>query len=140
MVKKMSSRQSDDAPQSAWATLGPVQQAKEWEEFRPGTFQQMFEGILLDSEAKRRGEELAAQHERRLDYIAVMVQVLALIFALTTVIVLAFLAKYYVDHKAAADGAKIFGFGAGSIVAAFIGINATPLLARINRGWSRRKG
>jgi hypothetical protein len=135
----MSNQQADDYAQSAWASLGAVEQAKEWEAFRPGTFQEMFESVKLISEAKRRSEELAAQHERRLDYIAVMVQVLALVFGLTTVLVLALVAKYYADHKAAADGARIFGFGAGSIVAAFIGINVTPFLKRVNRGWARQK-
>ena len=135
----MSNQQSDDAAQSAWASLGAVDQAKEWEAFRPGTFQEMFEFVKLTSEAKRHSEELAAQHERRLDYIAVMVQVLSLVFALTTVLVLALVAKYYADRNAASDGAKIFGFGAGSIVAAFVGINVTPFLKRVNRGWTRQK-
>jgi hypothetical protein len=134
----MGSQLSDDGPQSAWATLGAVEQAKEWEAFRPGTFQEMFEFVKFASEAKRHSEELAAQHERRLDYIAVMVQVLALVFGLTTVLVLALVAKYYADHNAAADGAKIFGFGAGSIVAAFVGINVTPFLRRVNRGLTRQ--
>ena len=92
----------------------------------------------LTSEAKRHSEELAAQHERRLDYIAVMVQVLSLVFALTTVLVLALVAKYYADRNAASDGAKIFGFGSASIVAAFLGINVTPFLKRVNRGWTRQ--
>jgi hypothetical protein len=136
---EMSNQQADDSAQSAWASLGAVEQAKEWEAFRPGTFQEMYEFVKNSSEARRRSEELAAQHERRLDYIAVLVQVLALIFGLTTVIVLAVVAKYYADHKAAADGARIFGFGAGSIVAAFIGINATPFVRRVNRGWTRQR-
>jgi len=135
----MTDRHSDDAAQSAWATLGAPEQAKKWESFRPGTFEQMFEFVKLTAEAKRRSEELAAQHERRLDYIAIMVQVLALVFGLTTVLVLALVAKYYADHNAAGDGAKIFGFGAGSIVAAFVGINVTPFLRRVNRVLPRQK-
>ena len=135
----MSNPQPDDTSQSAWASLGAVEQAKEWEAFRPGTFQEMFESVKGSLEAKRRSEELASQHERRLDYIAIMVQVLALVFALTTVIILALVAKYYADRNAAADGAKIFGFGSGSIVAAFVGINITPFIRRANRGWKRPK-
>jgi hypothetical protein len=98
----------------------------------------VFEFAKATSEAKRHAEELAAQHERRLDYIAVMVQVLALVFGLTTVLVLALVAKYYADHNAASDGSRIFGFGAGSIVAAFIGINVTPFLRRFNRKRTRQ--
>jgi len=135
----MSNQKPDDAAQSAWASLGAVEQAKEWEAFRPGTFQEMFESVKLASESKRRSEELAAQHERRLDYIAVMIQVLALVFGLTTVLVLAVVAKYYVDDHAAADGSRIFGFGAASIVASFVGINLTPFLRRVNRGRTRQK-
>ena len=41
----MSNQQSDDAAQSAWASLGAVEQAKEWEAFRPGTFQEMFDSV-----------------------------------------------------------------------------------------------
>lgn len=127
------------ASQSAWESLGPVEQAREWEDFRPGTFEQVFEIAKLDASYRRKMAEQAARHERRLDYIAVSIQVLALTFGLGTVLVLAWVAKYYVDHDAASQGARIFGFGAGSVVAAFVGINAGPFMKRINRRWGRRK-
>jgi uncharacterized membrane protein len=129
----------DGPPRSPWENLGPVEQAREWEAFRPGTFEQVFELARLDAEYRREMAQDAARHERRLDYIAVMIQVIALVFGLGTVLILALTAKYYVDHNAASDGAKIFSFGAGSVVAAFLGINAAPFMKRLNRRWGRRK-
>jgi len=135
----MTTNGPDDLTHSVWEKLGPVEQAREWESFRPGTFEQVYALAQLDSEYRRKEAERASQHERRLDYIAVYTQILALIFGLGTVLILAYIAKYYADHGAAGDGARIFSFGAGSVVAAFVGINVTPLANRIKKRTSKRK-
>jgi hypothetical protein len=143
-------RYPDDSPASAWPTLGPVEQAREWEEFRPGTFEQVFEQArreaklrreFMESAAKHEREfmEIEAKHERRLDYIAVSIQILTLFFALGAVVVMALTAKYYADHGAASDGVKIFGFGAASIVAAFLGVNAAPVIGRLRARKVRKR-
>lgn len=135
----MAGRNPDDSPGSAWSTLGPVEQAREWEDFRPGTFEQVFE--LAKGQARLRQEfmEIEAKHERRLDYIAVAIQILTLVFALAAVVIMALTAKYYADHGAASDGVKIFGFGAASIVAAFLGVNAAPVVSRLRARKDRKK-
>lgn len=135
----MSNRSPDDSSRSAWDQLGLVEQAREWEAFRPGTFQEVFELAKQDGDYRRKVAEQAARHERRLDYIAVAIQVLALVFGLGTVVILALTAQYYAAHGAASQGSKIFGFGAGSVVAAFVGINAAPFMKRINQRWGRRR-
>jgi hypothetical protein len=138
----MDASSPDDPPPSAWSSLGPVEQAREWEEFRPGTFDQVFDlarhdadyrraTIEAETEHRRRSAEAEAQHERRLDYIAVIVQLMTPTFALAAVAIMAWTAKYYADHNAAADGVKIFGVGAGSIVAAFLGVNASSIGKRL---------
>jgi uncharacterized membrane protein len=83
--------------------------------------------------------EIAAKHERRLDYIAVSIQILTLVFALAVVVVMVLTAKYYADHGAVSDGVKIFGFGAASIVAAFLGVNAAPVLGRLHARKDRKR-
>ena len=83
--------------------------------------------------------ERAARHERFLDYTAIAIQVLSLIFALTAVVLLMLTAKYYADHNAASQGVKIFGFGASSIVAASHGVNAAPIAGRLRSRKRRNK-
>jgi uncharacterized membrane protein len=128
----MAGSNPDDQPQTAWASLGPVGQAKEWEEFRPGTFEQVFELARHETDYKRELLERSARHERRLDYIAVVIQILTPIFALAALVIMAWTAKYYADHNAASDGVKIFGVGAGSIVAAFLGVNFSGIGKRLH--------
>lgn len=135
----MSSDPPDDLPQSVWSQLGPAEQAKEWEDFKPGSFELVFNMLKERVEHERKAQELEARHNRVLDYLAVSIQLLALVFGLGTIVILALTAKYYVDHGAGSQGSKIFGFGAGSVVAAFVGINAAPFMKRINRRWGRRK-
>jgi uncharacterized membrane protein len=118
---------------SAWMNLGPVDQARQWEDFRPGTFEQMFALVVQDAEYKRARAEQQARHERRLDYIAVALQIARLIFGLAAVFIISLTAKYYAEHNAASEGAKVFGLGAGSIVAAFIGTSFSPMLKRLSR-------
>lgn len=127
----MTTASSDDPQPSAWASLGPVEQAREWEAFRPGTFEQVFSLARHDADIRQASMEAAARHERRLDYIAVVMQATTLVFALASVVIMALTAKYYADHHAAGDGVKIFGFGAASIVAAFLGVNAAPIASRL---------
>src|ERR1700733_5842961 len=131
----MTSRYSDD-PAPLWNTLGPVEQAREGEEFKPGTFEHVLAYASEQAQYKRAIEETSARHERRLDYLAVMLQLSSLIFGLAAVIVFSLTAVYFLKHNAASEGARIFGFGTGSVVAAFLGVNAAPLLKRIN---SRRR-
>lgn len=143
----MADSKPDPSPASAWTSLGPVDQAREWEEFRPGTFEQVFalarreadlkrEFTEIAAKQEREFKEIAAAHERRLDYIAIAIQILTLVFALAAVVIMALTAKYYADHGAASDGVKVFGFGAASIVAAFLGVNAAPVIGRLR---SRKK-
>jgi hypothetical protein len=132
----MTNTSPDDPPPSAWASLGPVEQAREWEAFRPGTFEQVFELAKHEADLRQMNMDIAARHERRLDYISVAMQAVALVFALASVAIMALTAKYYADHNAASDGVKIFGFGAASIVAGFLGVNATPIVGRM---WSRKR-
>ncbi len=120
-------------------SLGPVDQAREWEEFRPGTFEQMFALVIHDADYKRARAEQQARHERGLDYVAIGLQLTRLIFALAAVAIISWTAKYYVDHNAPSQGVKIFGLGAGSIVAAFIGTSFSPLVKRLSRGRNRKK-
>jgi hypothetical protein len=128
-----------DPEPSSWMNLGPVEQAREWEEFRPGTFEQMFALVVHDAEYKRTRAERQARHERTLDYIAIGLQLFRLVFALTAVVVISLTAKYYADHGAPSDGVKVFGLGAGSIVAAFVGTSFSPLVRRLPRLPSRRR-
>jgi hypothetical protein len=132
----MAEKELGEPESSAWMSLGPVDQARGWEEFRPGTFEQMFALVVHDAEYKRARAEQQARHERRLDYIAVALQVARLVFALAAVLIISLTARYYAAHGAASEGAKVFGLGAGSIVAAFIGTSFSPMLKRI----SRRRG
>jgi hypothetical protein len=124
---------------STWMNLGPVHQAREWEEFRPGTFEQMFALVVHDAEYRRAQAETRARHERRLDYIAVGLQLARLIFALAAVIIIALTARYYADHNAPNQGVKVFGLGAGSIVAAFIGTSFSPMVKRLTRKRNRTR-
>jgi len=134
----MENKSPDDPPSSAWSSLGPVEQAREWEDFRPGTFEQIFSLTKHEAEYRRIDMERNSRHERRLDYIAITIQVLTLIFAFAAVITMALTAKYYVDHNAASAGVKIFGFGSASIVAAFLGVNATPIIGRLRSRKDRK--
>jgi hypothetical protein len=129
----------DDPPPSAWASLGPVEQAREWEEFRPGTFEQVFEFVRHEADYRREILEQSAKHERRLDYIAVAIQILTPLLALVAVAIMAWTAKYYADHGAASDGVKIFGVGAGSIVAAFLGVNVSPISKRLRSRTNQKR-
>jgi uncharacterized membrane protein len=135
----MTNTSPDDPPPSAWASLGPVEQAREWEAFRPGTFEQVFDLARHEADLRQMSMDAAAKHERRLDYIAVIMQAVSLVFAFASVVIMALTAKYYADHHAASDGAKIFGFGAASIVAAFLGVNAAPIVGRLRSRKGREK-
>lgn len=127
----MIDKNPDDPPPSAWASLGPVEQAKEWEEFKPGTFEQIFDLVKHDADYRKTIAEREAKHERRLDYLTVAIQIITPVFALAAVAIMALTAKYYADHNAASDGVKIFSVGAGSVVAAFLGVKASPISKRL---------
>ena len=135
----MKDKKPNDPPPSAWASLGPVDQAREWEDFKPGTFKQIFDLVKHDADYRKAIADQEAKHERRLDYITVAIQIITPIFALTAVAIMALTAKYYADHNAASEGVKIFSIGAGSIVAAFLGVNASPISKRLRARTHQKK-
>lgn len=99
----------------------------------------MFDLVIRDAEDRRTRADQDARHERRLDYIAIGLQALSLASALAAIAILSFTAKYYATHGAASQGVKVSGFGAGSIVAAFLGVSTSPMIRRLS-GRSKRKG
>lgn len=135
----MASQTPRDPEPSMWMNLPPVEQARDWEEFKPGTFEQLFALVVNDADYRRTAAEKRAQHERRLDYIAVALQLIRLVFALVAVVVIALTARYYADHGDADQGVKVFGLGAASIVAAFIGSSYGPLAKRLSRKIGRKE-
>jgi Na+/melibiose symporter-like transporter len=64
--------------------------------------------------------EREQQHERRMDWAEFAAHVFGQVCGLVTVLVLAVLAKYFVDNGAATQGAAIVTAGAVSIVAVFV--------------------
>jgi uncharacterized membrane protein len=135
----MSEDDPDDPVPSLWSSLGAVEQAREWEEFRPGAFDKVYDLAEKNAVRKHALEEQKAIHEMRMDYLAIAIQIMALICGLTAVVIVALTARYYADHGAATAGARIFGFGTASIVAAFLGVNAAPVLRRVHSRWTRNK-
>ena len=96
-----------------------------------GTIGDASRALPTSADYMRSRAERLARHERRLDYIAIGLQLLRLVFALSSVLIISLTARYYVDHGASAEGVKIFGLGAGSVVAAFIGTSLSPLMKRL---------
>lgn len=94
---------------AAWADLPTPEQAKKWEEVAPGTFNR----IMTEIERRQR-------HLRRMDMADFVVWIFARLCGLTGVIVLAILAKYFVDKGAPTQGATIVTAGAVSIAAIFV--------------------
>jgi uncharacterized membrane protein len=86
----------------------PVQ-AKQWEEIAPGTFARLMAEV-----------EREENHRRRMERAELRSRVLAQVCAFGTVMVLALLARYFVDHDAPTQGAAIIVTGAVSIVAVFL--------------------
>ena len=129
----MTERSRGESDFSGWMNLGPVDQARDWEEFRKGTFDQMLALAISEATHKRQQDDQQARHERMLDYIAMTLQAARLVCAIAAVVIISLTARYYAAHGAASEGAKVFGLGAGSIVAAFIGTSFSPMLKRISR-------
>jgi uncharacterized membrane protein len=94
---------------SSGVKLPTPAQAKQWEELGPGTFNRIMTEI-----------EHEEKHRRRMDSAELCSRIFGQICAFGTVVVLTFLAGYYVDHGAATQGASIIGTGAASIVAVFL--------------------
>jgi uncharacterized membrane protein len=104
---------SEDSPvahdETAWAALPTTTQARQWEEVAPGAFNR----IMMEIERGQR-------HKRYLEWAEFASRVFGQLCGLVTVVVLAVLAKYFVDHDAATAGAGIVTAGVASIVAVFI--------------------
>ncbi|WP_372433914.1 DUF2335 domain-containing protein [Micromonospora coerulea] len=83
--------------------------AQEWEAVQPGTFDR----IMCECERDER-------HRRHMDLLELGSRVFGQVCGLGTVVILAWLAKYFVDQGAATQGAAIIGTGAVSIVAVFV--------------------
>jgi uncharacterized membrane protein len=83
--------------------------AKQWEELEPGTFDRLMTEI-----------EREEKHRRRMEWADLCQRIFGQVCALGTVVTLAFLARYFVDHGAATQGAAIIVTGAVSIVTVFV--------------------
>jgi hypothetical protein len=92
-----------------WAELPPVEKAKLWEKVAPGSSTK-----ILDQTYRQ------VRHVRRLAWARLALSAFTVASALTTVILFVWLAKYYVDHGAATQGAAIIG-ALAAVVTAFIG-------------------
>jgi hypothetical protein len=127
----VSTRHPDDAPVSAWASLGPIEQVREWEEFQEGSFKEMLEFARSEAKYKREAVERAARHERVLDYWGIGIQVGSIACALVAVFAFVLVARFYAEHNAASQGARILGYGTASTAAAFLGVNVIPIVGRL---------
>lgn len=102
--------ETDSAAVSAWwAELPPVDQARLWEKVAPGTAAK-----ILDQTDRQ------VRHARRLAWANIALSMFTVTSALATVVLFVWLAKYYVDHHAATQGAAIIG-ALAAVVTAFIG-------------------
>ncbi len=80
MAENGESSDEGDAELAAWSLLGPVEQARAWEEFRPGTFEQIFEMAKRETEFRRQREMALERHAWRLAFVRTLV-----IFALISI-------------------------------------------------------
>jgi uncharacterized membrane protein len=94
---------------SHWQSLPAAEQARKWEQVRPGTFDRIMDGV-----------ERAERHQNRLDWAEMALRFLGLLSGLSVVIVLALIAKHFVDKGAPTQAVGIFGAGAASIIGAFL--------------------
>jgi uncharacterized membrane protein len=92
---------------SRWADLPTAQQAQEWEQVSPGTFDRIMAGV-----------ERAEQHDRRLDWAEMGLRAFGILSGSGTIAILGLVARHMADHGAAIPGAGIFGAGIVSIVGA----------------------
>jgi uncharacterized membrane protein len=90
-------------------------QAKQWEELLPGTFARLMAEI-----------EREEKHRRRVESAELCSRIFGQVCAFGALIVLVFLAGYFVDHGAATQGAAIIVTGAVSIVAVFLTNRLAP--------------
>lgn len=83
--------------------------ARQWEELGSGTFDRIM--IAIEQEEN---------HRRRMERAGLYVQIFGQVCGLGTMVTLALIARYFVDHGAATQGAAIIVAGAASIVTVFI--------------------
>lgn len=101
--------QQTASPSSRWADLPTAAQAKKWEEVSPGTFERIMKAV-----------ELAERHDRLMDWADLSVRILGLLCGLSSVVILALLAKYFSDHGATATALTLFGVSTASMVSVFV--------------------
>jgi cyanate permease len=94
-------------PYEGWPT---VEQAKAWEKAVPGSAENLFRELRT-----------TMRHKRNMARLAVAVKVLPTLAALIATLALVWLAKYFVDHNAATQGATIVGSSLAAVVTGFIG-------------------
>ncbi|MEV0407409.1 protein kinase [Actinoallomurus sp. NPDC050550] len=94
---------------SHWESLPAAEQARKWEQVRPGTFDRIMDGV-----------ERAERHQNLLDWAEMALRFLGLLSGLSVVIVLALISKHIVDKGAPTQAVGIFGAGAASIIGAFL--------------------
>jgi len=100
--------------EAEYRDLAAAEKAKEWESVAPGTATR-----LIDEFAATR------KHKRRLAWSHEVLEILKLICAFGCVALFVWLAKYFVDHDAATQGAAIVGVGLAALVTAFLGVMRT---------------
>jgi hypothetical protein len=94
---------------AGYKALPPVKQAAAWEQVSEGMAKEMWAEACRES-----------RHFRRLEWASIVLQYASLACGFGSVLVLAFLAKFFVDRGAPTQAAGIFGAGAASLVGLFI--------------------
>jgi hypothetical protein len=92
-----------------WVELPPVEKARFWEKVAPGS------AVKILAQTDRQ-----VKHLRILAWAKFTLSAFSVVSALATVVLFVWLAKYYVDHGAATQGAAIIG-ALAAVVTAFIG-------------------
>jgi len=75
----------------------------------PGTFERIMNSV-----------ERAERHDQRMEWADFALRFFGMLCGLGSASILALLAKYYIDHGAASQGAGIFGAGTASVVGVFV--------------------
>jgi hypothetical protein len=89
---------------------------KALEDTHPGAFELIWEEVTCEGVHRRSLE----QHRCRMEVAELGSRVFGQLCGLGSVVVLAVLAKYFVDHDAPTQGAAIIGSGAATIVGIFV--------------------
>jgi hypothetical protein len=95
----------DKAIPARMVAMPTADEAKLWEKACPGSFNRIMCEI-----------ETAERHQRRTEIIELVSRIFGQICGFATVIVMALLARYFVDHGAPSQGAAIIVSGAAATV------------------------